>query len=122
MILTPDCDKLNQIAQKAGFSVEKKGKGTKLTPGRMIAMGFAGLIIVGTLLLMLPFATYRGIKLNPLEALFTSTSAVCVTGLVVVNTGTTFTVFGRIVLMLLIQTGGLGIAVIGIAITLMLVR
>ena len=102
--------------------MEKKGKGIKLTPGRMIALGFAGLILLGALLLLLPVSTCKGIKLSFLEALFTSTSAVCVTGLIVVDTGTTFTVFGRIVLMLLIQTGGLGIAVIGIAITLVLGR
>ncbi|HML45879.1 MAG TPA: potassium transporter TrkG [Clostridia bacterium] len=75
-------------------------------PTRILALGFTAVIIVGGFLLWLPFATHRPITL--LEAMFTSTSAVCVTGLVVVDTGTRFTLFGQIVLMLLIQTGGLG--------------
>ncbi len=93
-----------------------------LSPGRLIALGFASVILLGALLLMLPFSTFEGKQLGFLEALFTSTSAVCVTGLVVVDTGTTFTVFGRAVIMLLIQTGGLGIAILGVVVTLTLRR
>jgi trk system potassium uptake protein len=62
---------------------------------------------MGSLLLILPNATYDGISY--LDALFTSTSAVCVTGLVVVDTGTHFTLFGQTIIMILIQVGGLGI-------------
>ncbi len=95
---------------------------SRLTPMQLIALGFAAAILLGALLLLLPFATYPGKHLNPLEALFTSTSAVCVTGLIVVDTGTTFTAFGKTVIALLIQLGGLGIAVAGIAVTIALGR
>jgi trk system potassium uptake protein TrkH len=70
--------------------------------------GFVSLILVGALLLSLPAAAREG-RLPFLDALFTATSAVCVTGLVVVDTGTYFTRFGQTVIMVLIQVGGLGI-------------
>jgi trk system potassium uptake protein TrkH len=63
---------------------------------------------------MLPFASHKGISLSFLDALFTSTSAVCVTGLVVVDTADTYTIFGRTVIAILIQIGGLGVASVGI--------
>ncbi len=69
---------------------------------------FGATILAGALALLLPWAHAAG-KISFLDALFTSTSAVCVTGLVVVNTGSDFTRFGQIVIMLLIQAGGLGI-------------
>lgn len=68
---------------------------------------FALLIVIGTFLLKLPNATNH--KISMLDALFTATSAVCVTGLTVVDTGTQFTTFGHLILLLLIQAGGLGI-------------
>ncbi|MBQ8507721.1 MAG: Trk family potassium uptake protein [Clostridia bacterium] len=74
----------------------------------MIALGFAGIILLGSLLLSLPCAAQDGKGIGWFDALFTSTSAVCVTGLVVVDTGTTFSLFGKIVLLCLIQVGGLG--------------
>jgi trk system potassium uptake protein TrkH len=77
-------------------------------PEALLVIGFGGVIILGALLLRLPWAHQAG-RVNFLDALFTSTSAVCVTGLVVVDTGTDFTRFGQIVIMLLIQAGGLGI-------------
>jgi trk system potassium uptake protein len=77
-------------------------------PESLLVISFGGAIILGALLLRLPWAQQAG-RVNFLDALFTSTSAVCVTGLVVVNTGSDFTRFGQIVIMLLIQTGGLGI-------------
>ncbi|MHB8172759.1 MAG: potassium transporter TrkG, partial [Thermincolia bacterium] len=80
----------------------------KLTPARILVMGFAGVILLGAFLLMLPVATVNGEGLKFIDALFTATSAVCVTGLVVVDTGTTFTTFGKVVLISLIQVGGLG--------------
>ncbi len=70
--------------------------------------GFAGAIAIGTLLLWLPFAHQPG-RVGLLDAMFTSTSAVCVTGLSVVDTGSDFTLFGQIVIVLLIQLGGLGV-------------
>ena len=80
---------------------------TRLNPAQLFITSFLSIILVGTLLLMLPKATYQGISF--LDALFTSTSAVCVTGLIVVDTGSYFTTFGQSIVLLLIQTGGIGI-------------
>ena len=82
----------------------------KQPPGRLITMGFALVILIGTLLLLLPFSIKSGVTVTPLNALFTATSAVCVTGLVVVDTADTFTAFGQTVIGILIQIGGLGVA------------
>ncbi len=81
----------------------------KLNPAQIIVVGFFLLILVGAILLSLPVSTMPGHKVSFLDAFFTSTSAVCVTGLVVVDTGTTYTLFGQIVIILLIQAGGLGV-------------
>ncbi len=81
----------------------------RLGPPQLLVLGFAGIIIVGALLLSLPIATESGSSTNFLDALFTATSAVCVTGLVVVDTATHWSMFGELVIMLLIQVGGLGI-------------
>ena len=70
-------------------------------PARIIAIGFALLILCGAALLMLPFSVHPGVHITPLNALFTSTSAVCVTGLVVVDTGDTFSLFGQLVIAVL---------------------
>ena len=72
-------------------------------------LGFAGVILLGALVLMLPIATVQRIWTPFHEALFTSTSAVCVTGLVVQDTGTYWSAFGQVVILLLIQIGGLGV-------------
>ncbi|MBX2942619.1 MAG: ATPase [Cyclobacteriaceae bacterium] len=82
-------------------------KRTFLNPAQLFILSFLAIIFIGSLLLILPRATYTGISY--LDALFTSTSAVCVTGLVVVDTGSHFTVFGQTIIMTLIQVGGLGI-------------
>lgn len=79
----------------------------RFNPAQLFIMSFLGLVLLGTLLLMLPKATYEG--LSAIDALFTATSAVCVTGLAVVDTGTYFTPFGQFIILLLIQIGGLGI-------------
>lgn len=79
-----------------------------LTPPRILTLGFASIILLGACLLMLPVSNTNGQPLNFIDALFTATSATCVTGLVVVDTGTHFTVFGQVVIMCLIQLGGLG--------------
>ena len=71
-------------------------------------MGFLLLIILGALLLSLPCASAAGRSIGALNGIFTATSAVCVTGLIVVDTGKVFSLFGQVVLLLLIQTGGLG--------------
>ncbi|NJY61685.1 ATPase [Salinimicrobium sp. CDJ15-81-2] len=78
-----------------------------LNPAQLFIASFLGMIILGTLLLMLPRATHEGI--SALDALFTATSAVCVTGLIVVDTGTYFTDLGQTIILILIQLGGLGI-------------
>lgn len=83
-------------------------------------LGFAVIISIGTLLLVLPIASQSGKSLGLLNALFTSTSAVCVTGLTVVDTGHFFSYFGQIVIMLLIQIGGLGFMTYGVLIALLL--
>ena len=78
-----------------------------VTPAQVLPIGFLAVILVGTALLMLPISTYNG-NLSFLQAIFTATSATCVTGLVVVDTGTYFTSFGQVVILLMIQLGGLG--------------
>lgn len=78
-------------------------------PSRLIAAALAGLIAAGTVLLMLPMSTHGAGGASLREALFTSTSAAAVTGLVVVDTGTYWTPFGQVVLLLLIQVGGIGV-------------
>ena len=80
-----------------------------LSPSQALVFGFLGLIILGTALLCLPLSAAEGVDIHPLQALFTSTSAVCVTGLVVVDTGTAYSRFGQIVILCLFQLGGLGI-------------
>ena len=75
---------------------------------RTLVYGFAGIILAGTLLLMLPLATRSGQITSPVDALFTATSAVCVTGLVVVDTGTYWSFFGQVVILLMMQIGGFG--------------
>lgn len=82
-------------------------KRTDLNPAQLFLISFISIILFGTLLLSLPSATHEGISL--LDALFTATSAVCVTGLIVVDTAADFTTFGQSIILLLIQLGGLGI-------------
>lgn len=82
-------------------------KRTVLNPAQLFIASFMFLILCGAFLLMLPNATHEG--LGFIDALFTSTSAVCVTGLIVVDTGTYFTYFGQVIILILIQLGGLGI-------------
>jgi trk system potassium uptake protein TrkH len=79
-----------------------------MTVSRTICLGFLALITVGTLLLMMPFSTSSGTWNDPIVALFTSTSAVCVTGLSVVDPGTYFSFWGELWIVLLAQIGGLG--------------
>ncbi|RUS45947.1 TrkH family potassium uptake protein [Cohnella sp. AR92] len=78
------------------------------SPPRLLMTGFAFIIALGMLLLKLPAATVAGETTSWLDALFTATSATCVTGLVTVDTGTHYTTFGQIVILSLIQVGGLG--------------
>lgn len=79
-----------------------------LDPPKFLVLGFAGVILIGAILLTTPIASEDGKGLSFINALFTATSATCVTGLVVVDTGDTFTLFGELVILFLIQVGGLG--------------
>ncbi len=92
----------------------------RLSPARIIALGFFVTIFVGAILLSLPISIKDGQSVSFIDALYTSTSAVCVTGLIVVDAGTHFTAFGQTVLALLIQAGGLGITAIGTGIILLI--
>ena len=67
----------------------------KQSPGRLIAMGFASVILIGTILLLMPVSVKEGAEVSFIDALFTSTSAVCVTGLIVVDTADHFTALDR---------------------------
>ena len=89
-----------------------------LTSFQMITMGFFTVIMLGALLLTLPAATGDGKGASFLHALFTATSATCVTGLVVQNTATYWTGFGQFVILMLIQIGGMGVVTLAVAITI----
>ena len=82
-------------------------------PARIIAFGFALVILLGSCLFMLPCSVKEGVELRYIDALYMSTSAVCVTGLISVDVGDTFTPLGQFFLTVLIQTGGLGVTCIG---------
>lgn len=84
----------------------KQHRTINLSPPSLLALGFLGLILIGSLLLMLPIA-HQG-DISWLQAIFTATSAVTITGLSVVNVGEAYTVFGQVVIMFLLQCGGLG--------------
>lgn len=111
------------MKNKDNNSVNKKIAEPKknLSTTRQILLGFMATIVVGTVLLSLPIAVVSG-EPDVLTALFTATTSVCVTGLVVVNTFSHWTIFGKIVILLLIQLGGLGIVAFTSAVMLMLNR
>ncbi len=94
----------------------------RIRPAVAFVLVFAALIILGTGLLLLPRSTPTGQPLGVLDAAFTATSAVCVTGLIVRDTGTGFTIFGQAVILVLIQLGGLGIMSLTAALALLLGR
>lgn len=94
-----------------------KGK-NRLSSSQIIILGFAAAILLGALLLMLPVSGKSGTVTPFLDCLFTSTSAVCVTGLVVQDTAVHWTVFGQTVILLLIQIGGMGVITAAAAITM----
>ena len=80
-----------------------KLKKIKIYPSLQILLGFVGVILIGTLLISLPISNSDGQWLNFIDSLFTSTSAVCVTGLIVVDTAVQFTLFGEIVILFLLK-------------------
>lgn len=87
--------------------MKKRGK-IRFSPAQTVALGFLAMILIGSILLTLPIATTTNTSLPWIDALFTSASAVCVTGLSLFDCGTTLSLFGQIVLIVLIQAGGLG--------------
>ena len=87
-------------------------------PGRMIVAGFAAVILLGMLVLLLPISVKDGAEVTLIDALFTSTSAVCVTGLIAIDTADHFTAFGQGVVAALIQVGGLGVTSLGVGLML----
>lgn len=100
-----------------------EGRFYKLLTGNppvSLMLSFAGVILIGTVLLMLPAASVKGQVTHFVDALFTATSATCVTGLIVVDTGTYFTLFGQLIILALIQVGGLGIMTVSTAFALIL--
>ena len=94
----------------------------RISKVQFIALGFLVIILTGTFLLMMPFSTREGQNTTFLEALFTAVSATCVTGLVAVDTFTHWTVAGQIIILVMIQIGGLGFMSIGITFALLLRR
>ena len=90
----------------------------RLTSSRIILLGFAAAIIIGTLLLLLPIASSDRTAASFSDALFTATSAVCVTGLVVRDTATCWSGFGQAVILALIQIGGMGVVTVAVAIAM----
>ena len=89
----------------------------RLTSFQVITSGFLSVILVGSILLMLPVSSKSGHATSFLDALFTATSATCVTGLVVHDTATYWSGFGQLIILLLIQTGGMGVVTIAVALT-----
>ena len=85
----------------------------RLSPARIIALGFALVIFIGSILLILPCSVQEGVTVRYIDSLYTSTSAVCVTGLIAIDAGNTFTPLGQFFLGMLIQIGGLGVTAMG---------
>lgn len=98
---------------------ESTHKIRRISSFQIIILGFAGVILFGALLLMLPVSSKSGVVTPFNEALFTSTSAVCVTGLIVQDTGTYWSVFGQAVIITLIQIGGLGVVTVAASFALL---
>ena len=94
-------------------------KRRKLRPGLMLAMEFLIIILTGTLLLALPVSHKEGVDLSLIDAFFVSTSAVCVTGLTPVVISQTLSLFGSTVLMMLVQLGGVGYAIVAVFLIMM---
>ena len=98
---------------------EKSSKKKHLTSFQLIILGFAGVILLGTVLLMLPFSSSERVPTPFHEALFTATSAVCVTGLVVKETGSYWSLAGQTIILVLIQIGGLGVVTVAASVSLL---
>ena len=91
----------------------------KMSPARFLALGFACVILLGAIVLYLPYTHNEGVEVKFIDALFTATSAVCVTGLIAIDTAYTFNIIGQAVVAILIQIGGLGVASVGVSFILL---
>jgi trk system potassium uptake protein TrkH len=100
----------------------RPGTGRWRHPAQVVVAGFASAIAVGTVLLSLPLATESGQRTGLVDAVFTATSAVCVTGLITVDTGSHWSAFGEVVILGLIQVGGLGIMTLAALLTVLVAR
>lgn len=98
-------------------SILKKRK--RFSSFQLITLGFSAVILIGTVLLMMPVSSQEGIVTSFPRALFTATSAVCVTGLVVCDTASYWSFFGQIIILILIQIGGLGIVTVAVSLSLL---
>ena len=107
------CYIIKSLYVKDGVNLNFKKFIKSQSPARIIALGFAATIFLGSFILMLPISLNDGVNLKYVDSLYTATSAVCVTGLVTVDPANTFTPFGRCVLAALIQIGGLGVTSFG---------
>lgn len=99
---------------------EKDERPKTMRPPQLIILIFILMILVGSVLLALPISAAEGVSISWIDALFTATSAVCVNGLVVIDTGSSFSSFGQVVIMILIQIGGLGFMTLGVIIAIIL--
>lgn len=108
---------MEQIERKKG-----RLRPSRLSKVQIIALSFLGIILVGTLLLLLPIATREGQSTSLLDAAFTAVSATCVTGLIVHDTFSHWTLFGQLVILLMIQLGGLGLMAFSVTFSLLLRR
>ncbi|MBK5246928.1 MAG: Trk family potassium uptake protein [Peptostreptococcaceae bacterium] len=104
------------------ISLRRKIKLNSLSPTRIIVSSFAMIILIGTILLNLPIASNDGISIGFINAFFTATSATCVTGLVIADTLTQWTLFGQMVILVLIQVGGLGLITLATFFSILLGR
>ena len=101
---------------------KREVKWKRLSQTQLIATGFLFIILIGTFLLMLPISSREGEVTSFFDAMFTAVSASCVTGLIVVDTYTHWSTFGQIVILMMIQIGGLGFMTIGILFSIIIRR
>lgn len=105
-----------ELGDKKNHEDKEKAGHRHMTSFQIIILGFMGVILAGSLLLMLPWASRSGRWSSFSDTLFTATSAVCVTGLVVQDTATYWSEFGQVIILLLIQIGGLGVVTVAVSI------
>lgn len=121
----PDEEKVASMLAAKRVNIKKKLRttsGRRLSGTEIIIIGFALLIVVGALLLMLPAASRERVFTPPVKAFFTSVSATCVTGLTVLPTGAYWSLFGQIVIIVLIQIGGLGFMTLAVMLSVFIKR